>query len=311
MNPAIMKALLQREFLEGKFFYVWLPIILLGIVTLFVFMALTGIGKVGGGEVVITGAAGLAQGLNLLVEKHGDDAPLAVAVAYQMITALPWLSVPFIIFFSLIGSFYDERRDRSVLFWKSMPVSDTEEVIAKLVGVVILAPLIVLGVTILWQLGFAALFSLVSLVFGGPVGVLWPLGALIDIWLSVVMMLILTSLWALPVLAWLLLVSAYAPRAPFVYATLPIGLLITLENWLFSTHGIAKWLGLHMGFGAMRSLGLEGRHINGPDELLAEVNFLNMLEAFGRSLADPNFWVGLVVAGGLLYGAVELRRRTN
>jgi len=313
VNMNTMKTLLQREFLEGKFFYFWLPVILLGIITAFLLLGLFGLGPTimaGDGDLKIVSTALFVDTLRDLVAEKPDQAPYAITFLYQGLSALAWISVPFVVFFSLVGSLYDERRDRSILFWKSMPVSDLEEVLAKLLTAAFVVPLMILAVTIVWQIGIAVLISAFVGVYSGPVLVMWPLLTLVDAWIAAALLIMLYGLWALPVLCWLLLASAYAPRVPFVYATLPIAVVMGLEAWMYDSTLLASWLGDSLGGGFIHSLDVHGE-VHDPRDVFEKVNITTALTGFGNSLISARFWAGLLVAAALIFGTVQLRRRAQ
>lgn len=316
MNTAYFKtmsALIRREVIEGKFFYIWLPIILMGITAVFVVFALFGWGQVhiGSDDFYLGGPTSFADFLNMIAEKDPEELPLKIAVAYGVLTGLPWLAIPFVMFFTLTSTLFDERKDRSILFWKSMPVSDMQEVVARLVSIAIVYPAFALAFAIVFQLGYAVLFTLFALVGGADVGMLWPLGQMTDMWIANFLSLPLFVLWALPVFAWIVLASAYAPRVPFVYAVLPVGLLIAVESWFFKSNAVASWLADHLGRGFFAAMDFGRHHIDGPSELMETINLEHIMAGYGNSLITANFWLGLIVGAVFLFGAIELRRQAN
>ena len=138
-----------------------------------------------------------------------------------------------VIFFYLLGSLYDDRKDRSILFWKSLPTSDTLTLASKLVAAMVVIPTFFLLILIITHIIMALIGSLLVLsVDGNPwtlfLGVANPLKA----WVMIAASWYAHSIWALPMYGWLMLVSAFAPRGPLLFATLPPLVLAVLQTWI-------------------------------------------------------------------------------
>ena len=307
-------ALVKREFIEHKNGYFWIPAVLVSIVVVILILSLMGAGRVQMGDLEVHGIANLSDGLMRMQQEMGHDnisfgSKVAGMYWVPMIPAA--IALGFVVFFSLLGSLYEERRDRSVLFFKSMPVSDTQEVLAKLVTAVLVAPLGFLAIVIAGQLIVALLLSLIVLVQGGPVGLLWPLGDMIIGWVSMSLFYGLFALWQLPNFAWLLLVSSFAPRMPFVFAVLPPIVLVIVEGIFFGSEHIGKLLGSRAeGFGMAIEKSIPVHSDVAVAEFTASMSLELFLNGLVNTLASGSFWMGLVVAGGMLWGAIELRKRS-
>lgn len=307
-------ALVKREFIEHKNGYFWIPTIIIGIVLAILILTLMGVGRFQMGELEVHGITNLSDGLMRLQEEAGNkDLPFGAKVAgiywVPMIPAA--VALGFVVFFSLLGSLYEERRDRSVLFFKSMPVSDTQEVLAKLVTAIFVAPLVFLAIVIVGQLIIATLLSLVVMVQGGPAGLLWPLGDMIASWISMFLFYALFVLWVLPNFAWLLLVSSFAPRMPFVFAILPPIVLVIVEKIFFGSEHIGNLLDSRgEDFAAAIQQSLPAHDTIVMSGITARMSFDVFFSGLGNSLASGSFWGGLLVAGAMLWGAIELRKRS-
>ena len=150
----------------------------------------------------------------------------------------------FVMFFYLLYSLYDDRRDRSILFWKSMPVSDAMTVISKLVTGLWLVPLMyLLGVAIL-QLAAMVMLSVATLGTEIPMWeTVWGPASIFCNWIQYLGALMFYSLWALPFFGWLIAVSAYAKSVPLVWVLgVPLALTFVervvadeslLSNWMW------------------------------------------------------------------------------
>jgi len=134
--------------------------------------------------------------------------------------SLLFLMVLFIVvFFYLLGALYDDRKDGSILFWKSLPISDTQTVLSKLLTAIVVAPLFFVVIAALTQLLVLGLVSVIFLFYGGdPVSTIWKSVDLWDNWLLLLVGAFMQIAWALPIYGWLLLISAWAKRRPFLQA---------------------------------------------------------------------------------------------
>lgn len=305
-------ALVKREILDGKNGYIRVPLILSGLALAMVFLSSVGVGEFNlVNDFDRNEIHNVGDMLNLAQQKEADELPAAITAGYWVVNALMWVAFPFVIFFSLLGSLYEERRDRSILFWKSMPVDDWQEVAVKLLTTVLVTPIIFFGVAIAAQLTTALVLSVVVLFQGGPVSALWPLGLMISSWFSMFGHYVIWALWALPVLAWVLFVSAYASRLPFMWAILTPVVIIIAERMFLGTHVFAEWMGRQLGGWQEWALhDIENSvHVRGPRDVLNLVFGTAQWEALKFSLTSMRFWSGLVIAGGFVYGAIELRKR--
>jgi ABC-2 type transport system permease protein len=202
------------------------------------------------------------------------------------------------IFYSL-DALYGERRDRSILFWKSLPVSDLTTVLSKFAIPLIILPLLSFAIAVVTQFVMMLLSSAVLLGSGLSVG---TLGARMSFFHMSLMLLyhILTvhGLWYAPIYGWLLLVSAWAPRTPFLWAFLPPFVIWGVEKTAFRTsHFLAV---------------LQYRLI-GPQPSTAAArsgNLMDMLSAVTpvQFFSTPGLWIGLAIAAAFLAAAVRLRR---
>jgi ABC-2 type transport system permease protein len=202
------------------------------------------------------------------------------------------------IFYSL-DALYGERRDRSILFWKSLPVSDLTTVLSKFVIPLVILPLLSFAVTVVTQFVMMLLSSAVLLGSGLNAG---TLGARMSFFHMSLMLLyhILTvhGLWYAPIYGWLLLVSAWAPRAPFIWAFLPPFVIWGVEKIAFRTSHFLRML-------QYRLIGPEPPSTTGSSE-----NLMDILSALtpAQFFSTPGLWVGLAVAAVFLGTAVRLRR---
>ncbi len=221
MNKMI--ALAKREMVENRVGMVWTPAIVMGLMLLLIVTSLV----LNAGDMMLGWNSDdrPIMGLGGLLDELAQNDPQVrsgMVISFLSLMSSPALLIlPFVVFFIMLGGLYEERRDRSFLFWKSMPVSDTQEVLSKLIAAAVITPAIFFLVGLAAQILALLFVSLYGLAQGAAVGVLWHPGTFLLNWLHAVMVMYVWVLWALPVFAWVLFCSAYAPRAPFMYADRP------------------------------------------------------------------------------------------
>ncbi|HVS01080.1 MAG TPA: ABC transporter permease [Thermoanaerobaculia bacterium] len=203
----------------------------------------------------------------------------------------------------LVASFYcldalnGERRDRSILFWKSLPVSDWTAVLAKasipLAVLPALTFLLVVATQIVILLSSGAILSVT-----GPHGT--PLLPYPVFRHSIVLLygLVTLALWHAPFYAWLLLISAWARRAAILWALLPPAVIAAFEKGAFNSSHFASFVGYRLSGGTAAAFAF------GPKGSLESLAQLTP----GRFLATPGLWLGLAFAAAFLFAAVRLRR---
>ncbi len=208
-----------------------------------------------------------------------------------------------VIAFVLLGCLYDERKDRSVLFWKSMPVTDTAAILSKLIVPVWLVPLLVVAAITLTWLVLLSMFSVVASTEElGSVGRLW---ANSGIGLGIVQELVgyaIQGLWALPVYGWLVLVSATVTRLPLLWAVLLPLSVAFLERISFGTDMVSGFFRRHLEFAALPRLT--------PEEGRSMPVATSVSDQFAL-LATGELWIGVLLGAAALAAAVYWHRRTN
>lgn len=207
----------------------------------------------------------------------------------------------FAVVFVLLGCLYDERKDRSVLFWKSMPVSDPTTIASKLVMPVWVAPAFVIAALTATWLFLLIVFSIVAVTEDlGSVGRLWVHSGLISAVPMEVVGYLIQGLWGLPVYAWLLLVSAFAARAPFMWAALAPVAVMFCERILLGTSYVGDFIMRHLEFAALPRMS-DGERMPAVHTLGDQLALLGTWE----------LWVGVMVGIALLAATVWCYRRFN
>ena len=327
------KLLLKREFWEHKGGFFWAPIWAGGISLVLTLMALV-VAEVAGRRAVASGKMQIDGDINIngldlsaLTSQMdaGDLQKLAggIDISAVMSSAWPMVVLAFVVFFYCLGSLYDERKDRSVLFWKSLPVSDRDTVLSKAASALLVAPLIAVGVAIACMFGFLLLLSTFVLLHNGnPMTLVWGPGNPLQLAGSMLATIPVYALWALPTVGWLLLCSAWSKSKPFLWAImLPVfsGIFISwfdimnlfdLESGWFWKNIVARGL-----LSAVPGTWFDVAHINNAHITSSEaarqiesVHQLLSLKTTYSVLLTPQLWIGAVVGAAMIYGAIRLRR---
>jgi ABC-2 type transport system permease protein len=257
----------------------------------------------------LASAALILVGFAIRLIHHRDRmrAALALDPAQQhQVVAQPYHFAALLIMFttSVVGVFYcldalhGERQDRSIWFWKSLPVSDLATVLSKASIPFVVLPLITFVITVVTQCIMLLMSTVVLLGSDLPVATMWTRLSLFPMSLLLLYHLVAVhSLWYAPIYGWLLLVSAWARRGTFLWAGLPLLAAGIVEKIAFNTSRFAALL-------ARRAAG-------GPEAVSApgSVPFDTMTHLTpGHLLTSPGLWIGLALAVVFLAAAVRLRR---
>jgi ABC-2 type transport system permease protein len=199
-----------------------------------------------------------------------------------------------------LEALHGERRDRSILFWKSLPVSDLATVIAKACLPLLILPLITFAIVVVTQGIMLLIGSAVLLGRGASPAPLWAALSLPQMWLALLYHLMsVHALYYAPIYGWLLLVSGWARRATFLWAILPIIAVLIIERLVFDTSAFAHML-LSRLAGGPAAIPFPLRH-----DMPIQAPTLGDIGAF---LASPGLWIGLAIFAVFLAAAVRLRR---
>ena len=310
--------LLKREYWEHRGGFYWAPIWVSGIMLL-----LTVLG--------IIAAEGASSRFEIRSGIHWDElaahlskgdfvhAGMGLDVAYVALAGLLCVVLFFVLFFYLLGALYDDRRDRSVLFWKSLPVSDTATVLSKVAAAVLLAPLIsflvatvayvaLLVVVGIWTL-FHGLNPLPAIAASHTLGLFWRM----------LLTLPVDALLALPTVGWLLFWSVYARSKPFLWAVLVPLFAFIANSWIgmMGLPSISRRFMLEELIGRLLFGIFPGQWLNDknpafidPEHAFERGNMLSLLDpsnVYGL-LATPGIWIGAAAGIAMIAAAVWLRR---
>jgi ABC-2 type transport system permease protein len=241
----------------------------------------------------------------------------AISQGYVGTSAPLWIVMAFVVFFFCLGTLFDERKDRSVLFWKSLPLSDTQTVLSKALMALVGAPLITFGFAVV-----VSLLSLLIILIGAAASGLNLFGAVLAspaVYTApflVLAMLPVYVVWALPTVGWLMLASAWARTKVFLWAVgVPVltGVLLSWFEAMFDFGIQTDWYwknivargllsvvpGAWFGFADQGSIHIgDDRHLVFSDLAMQSFN----------TLASPSAWIGVVAGVAMIYAATRIRR---
>ena len=326
-----MKWLLRREYWENKGAFFWAPLVV-GLVMLAFIGGTAGyaLATHGLGDSVVNGSV-VVNGHHMTKAEVLNEMPLAVRAKIAAVVANVWLAaaaplfgvLPVVVFFYCLSALYDDRRDRSILFWKSLPVSDQQTVLSKVLTAVCVAPVITIaigaGISLLMVLiGLTAVsfngLHLFGLVLGNPDFYLAPL--------RLVGLLPVFALWAIPTVGWLLMVSAWARSKVFLWAVGVPVLLAVLAKWANFILGEymgggfdVKWFinnvilrglagvvpGAWLPFSKIEPASL----VNAADQTVSAGSIFTQS---WLTLLQPDVWVGVAIGAAMIFAAMRLRR---
>jgi ABC-2 type transport system permease protein len=222
----------------------------------------------------------------------------AVARPYEIAAGLIMGAAFIVALYYCVEALHGERRDRSILFWKSLPVSDLTTVLAKM-SIPVAMQLLAWVITAITYLIMLLLSSAVLLASGQSVATLGRQLSLFQMSLMLLYHFVTVhALWYAPIYAWLLLVSAWARRAAFLWVILPPLAIYFVEKIAFNTWHFANWLGYRF---------------SGPEAFTFSAHGGSPMDPMttpdpAKFLSTPGLWIGLVFAAVFLAAAARLRR---
>ncbi|MCZ6912948.1 MAG: hypothetical protein O7F72_09115 [Proteobacteria bacterium] len=294
-------ALIRRELWEHRSIFVT-PIVIGALLSLAVLMT---------GGIAADFPAEVDQGIvvasNLATDLHRSALVNGLLFVPSIII---FVGMSILVIFYSLDSLFAERKDKSILFWRSLPITDAETVISKALTAAVAIPLVAFAVMVATQLISLVLMSIWIMVAGGnAVHLIWAPVSLISVWATTIVGLLALSLWLSPFLGWFLFVSAFAKRMPLLLAALPIIVIPMIEARI----GVSQLF-----FNAFLKRTVEPGLINeehveqlklGKDlTLSAEV--VDPWAALDLSgfISNPNLWAGLAVCAIFTTAAIYVRR---
>jgi ABC-2 type transport system permease protein len=312
-----LMTLLKREFWEHKKTFFYLPLVIMALSTFFLIAGMGSL-QILGDDLMVGGHVELnsrtADTDDQQVYEHSSmplgaifgeklaefdllslaDKENALNIAYLSFIS-PLATVLWaVIFMYFLTCLYDDRKDRSILFWKSMPVSDTMTVVSKLLTGLVVLPVIFFVAMLVLQV----ILMLASVLFATGYGIdVWQTliapANLIGRWFSMAAFLVFLALWCLPLFAWVMLVSSWAKSVPLAWVVgIPV-VVVVFEQVFFRSDMVTGYIGRHVFPGGMMSRLAEG------------------VVSVYSSLMNVEFLVSLVLATVMLAGAVYFRSKAD
>lgn len=254
--------------------------------------------------VAINGGDGSTISVNISFDDEKTDEPFSLnhlidtklnILIVSLLHAFVLISTIVTVYYQL-GSLYDDRKDRSILFWKSLPISETQTVITKFLTGVYIIPIFALVIGVITSFILSMIFSvwLPMMSDYGFIEIWGKFSFISGVFLSFVFI-VVTGIWISPFCAWLLFASAASKRSPLMLATLPPILIVAAEKMFVGKSYLLMLLDMYR-----------------PDMQALEEYDNNMSMDTISALIDsfimgPQIFVGLAVTGLLLAASVWLR----
>ena len=229
------------------------------------------------------------------------EAKTAVIRAGLVVLGLPiLLTVGFGLLAYSLSTFADERKDRSLIFWRSLPVSDLTTVMSKLVFIVVVIPLLVLPNLILLQL-VASLSVSIYFVSNDivPFGYVWTSYFISD-WFRIIFSLWAQALWSLPIFLWLMLSGTYFKK-PVIGAVVPLVALVVLEGIIFKANNVQEFIENRLGFWSRA----DSFPIKYEEARVVDITDVYLM------ITTQAFWIGMIASAVLVAGIVFTRSTNN
>jgi len=233
-----------------------------------------------------------AEALDSVSQTNVLATPYAFTAALIMITGF------LVAVFYCLDALHGERRDRSILFWKSLPVSDLTTVLAKFSIPMVVIPVVTFATIFTMQLIMRVLSTIILATNGMSAAPVWTQVPFFQMTFVLLYGIATTAIWYAPIYSWLLLVSAWARRNTFLWAIFPPLAICVVEFIVLHTGHFAKMLGER--FNSFR----EAFDLVPDGSVVIPLSQLTP----GRFLASPGLWIGLAFAAAFLAAAVQLRR---
>src|SRR5205807_4711635 len=242
--------------------------------------------------------AGLPERRAAVLLLGAEKARAGIEAPYDVVAMMLIFTAFIVGLFYCLDALHGERRDRSILFWKSLPVSDRTTVLSKATVPLVILPVLTFAIIEVTHLIMLMMSATVLLAGGLSLAAIWPQFRFVPSPLALLYALTVIALWHAPIYGWLLLVSGWARRAAFLWAVLPFVALSVFERVAFGTSYVAKLM-------KYRLIGwfTEAFKTQAPGAGHAPAQ----LDP-GRFLSTPGLWIGLAFAAAFLAAAVRLRR---
>ena len=296
-------ALMRRELWEHRAIYI-VPLVIAGLITL---------GSITGQVAVSTADQAVDIALLGATNLGENERAAAINVLMIVVSSLFFLVMGVLTVFYALDSLYAERKDKSILFWRSLPVTDAESVVSKLLTAVLVIPLITFVLISITHVLVLIISSVWVAVRGANAWhLIWQAAPLFDNWLATLIVLLSVSIWMSPFVGWFLFVSAFTKRSPFLTAFLPLVVIPMLEKIVFDSTLFIEMLTARAPFaGPIFNVSSSGFPFDDEAELMSRahdgVSPLEFIDV-GGFLTSFEVWLGIAVCGVFSFAAIYVRR---
>jgi len=296
-----LKALIRRELQEHKWGFVYLPWIVGAFMSLVVVMVYLGLTEVNTENFKFsTDVFADSEVVQSMKEATFEQRRAAIKAGLLVLGFPLVIALGFAVLAYSLSTFFDERKDKSIIFWRSLPVSDSFTVFSKLIVALVVAPLLVIPALLFLHLvsvtAGSIYFAVSDIV---PFTWAWQAYPWLD-WIRVIFSLWMQSLWTLPIITWIMLAGAYS-RKPVVAAILPPVVVVLVEGVSLSSSVFLDSL--------FERVQPWSRASSFPKEYeslgVAELSDIPLL--FGMT----EFWVGILVSSVFIYLTIYFRSKSD
>ena len=264
-------------------------------------------------------AAAFGEAVNPEIEKLADatlpEAVRRAALAVILVgnSSVFAIAMWFLMIFYCLDSLYAERKDKSILFWRSLPITDAETVVSKLLTAMIVIPVATMAAVIVSHLLNLIIMSIWLASAGAdPFRFIWGAVPLFDAWAAIFIILLALPIWLSPLLGWFLFISAWAKRGPLLRAALPIAILPIMEYIIFRSWNLGAAILDRLRWETMPIFDIfefaDQFDEDDLNDLLAQDLSLTSLIDIPQFLTSGQVWAGLVVCAVFTTAAIYMRR---
>ncbi|MBS0382347.1 MAG: ABC-2 transporter permease [Proteobacteria bacterium] len=318
--------LLKREYWEERRGLLWSQVTVAGVLIILSIFGIIAaeVARVHMGDSVhFVSGGNLSQALQNAASHNSEGLAQAVGGMMWTFGLFAGVVLSFKLFFYLLGALYEDRKDRSILFWKSLPVSDTATVLSKVVTAILVMPVIAVVVALAGFIGEMIIASIWFAAHGlNPFTLLWAHATPWTSWLHMLATIPINAVWALPAIGWLLFWSAAARSKPFLWAVMIPVVAGVLNSWIallgiphiniefFWSNLVARpLLSVIPGSWVTDYVAQKGGTINiQPGNISGIDSHLGSYGAMYHTFLTPNIWIGAAVGIVLIAAAIWFRR---
>ena len=296
-----LKALIRRELQEHKWAFVYLPWIVAAFMSIVIVLVYLGLTEVSTENFNFSSEVySNPDVIKSMQESTLDQRREAIRAGLLVLGSPLVIALGFALLAFSLSTFFDERKDKSIIFWRSLPISDTYTVFSKVIVATIIAPLLIIPALLFLHLvsvTAGSVFFAVSDLF--PFSWAWKAYPWLD-WIRVIFSLWMQTLWTLPILTWIMLAGAYS-RKPVVAAVLPPVVIVLVEQVALSSNlFFASFLERLQPWSRASSFPKEYENL-----AVSEMSDIPLL--FGIS----EFWIGILISGIFIYLTIYFRSKSD